>query len=87
MFSKVVVWSYVKFSINFVFIQDFLVFYFSWVMVCYVNDECVQVQVGDFYGGWIIKDIVGFFKGELGIWGWQCEFIFVGVYGNYLNLG
>jgi len=30
---------------------------------CYVNDEQVQPQPGDFYGGWITGDIVGPFKG------------------------
>ena len=37
---------------------------------CYVNDEEVQAQDGDFYGGWITKDIVGPFKGAPGTWGW-----------------
>jgi len=30
----------------------------------------VQAQAGDFYGGWITKNIVGPFKGNLGTWGW-----------------
>jgi hypothetical protein len=37
---------------------------------CYVNDEKVQAQAGDFYGGWITSDIVGPFKGAPGTWGW-----------------
>lgn len=37
---------------------------------CFVNDEEVQAQEGDFYGGWITKDIVGPFKGAPGTWGW-----------------
>ncbi len=37
---------------------------------CYVNDEQVQSQEGDFYGGWITKAIVGPFKGGSGTWGW-----------------
>jgi uncharacterized protein (DUF427 family) len=34
------------------------------------NDEKVQAQDGDFYGGWITSNIVGPFKGGAGTWGW-----------------
>lgn len=37
---------------------------------CFVNDEKVKSQEGDFYGGWITSDIVGPFKGAPGTWGW-----------------
>ena len=37
---------------------------------CLVNDEAVQAQEGDFYGGWITSNIVGPFKGPAGTWGW-----------------
>ena len=37
---------------------------------CYVDGELVTAQAGDFYGGWITKDIVGPFKGSAGSWGW-----------------
>jgi hypothetical protein len=37
---------------------------------CYVNDELVVPQPGDFYGGWITSDIVGPFKGEPGTRWW-----------------
>ncbi len=37
---------------------------------CFVDDEPVETQEGDFYGGWITKDIVGPFKGAAGTWGW-----------------
>ena len=40
------------------------------VDACYVNDERVQAQEGDFYGGWITSNIVGPFKGGAGTWGW-----------------
>lgn len=30
----------------------------------------VEVQPGDFYGGWITPNIVGPFKGGPGTWGW-----------------
>ncbi|MFK7736640.1 MAG: DUF427 domain-containing protein [Pirellulaceae bacterium] len=47
-----------------------IAFYPSKIGDCYVNDELVQSQAGDFYGGWITADIVGPFKGELGTRGW-----------------
>ena len=40
------------------------------VDACYINDEKVQAQDGDFYGGWITSNIVGPFKGGAGTWGW-----------------
>ena len=40
------------------------------VDACYVNEELVQAQEGDFYGGWITSHVVGPFKGGAGTWGW-----------------
>jgi len=37
---------------------------------CFVDGERVLAQEGDFYGGWITKDIVGPFKGPPGTRGW-----------------
>jgi len=37
---------------------------------CYVGDERVTPQPGDFYSGWITSDVVGPFKGIPGSWGW-----------------
>ena len=37
---------------------------------CFVGDERVRAQEGDFYGGWITGEIVGPFKGGPGTWGW-----------------
>ena len=45
-------------------------FYPSKVDQCYIDDEPVQAQAGDFYGGWITSQIVGPFKGGPGTWGW-----------------
>jgi uncharacterized protein (DUF427 family) len=63
-------WSYADPSPNFRVIKDHLAFYASKVDECYVGDERVQAQEGDFYGGWITSDIVGPFKGGAGTWGW-----------------
>lgn len=63
-------WSYPEPNASFASIKDYLAFYPSRVTACYVNDEKVQAQKGDFYGGWITSDIVGPFKGGSGTWGW-----------------
>lgn len=68
--SPEVAWSYPDPSGAYAAIQDYLSFYASRVDACYVNDEQVQAQEGDFYGGWITSDIVGPFKGGTGTWGW-----------------
>lgn len=51
-------------------IQNYVAFYPSLMDACWVDEEKVQAQIGDFYGGWITKDIVGPFKGAVGTWGW-----------------
>lgn len=63
-------WSYPNPSPRFASIKDYIALYASKVDACYVNDEQVQSQQGDFYGGWITQDIVGPFKGGPGTWGW-----------------
>jgi uncharacterized protein (DUF427 family) len=65
-----VAWSYLHPTAGYEAIKNYLAFYPSKVDACYVNDERVQSQEGDFYGGWITKDIVGPFKGGAGTWGW-----------------
>jgi uncharacterized protein (DUF427 family) len=44
--------------------------YASRVDVCQVGDETVIPQEGDFYGGWITRNIEGPFKGAPGTTGW-----------------
>lgn len=63
-------WSYPQPTSDFAAIRDYLCFYASRVDQCWVDDEMVQAQAGDFYGGWITSDIVGPFKGGPGTWGW-----------------
>lgn len=63
-------WSYPQPRANFAAIKDYFCFYASRVDACFVDGEEVQAQQGDFYGGWITKDIVGPFKGGAGTWGW-----------------
>lgn len=68
--SPMVAWSYPNPKVSFAPIKDYLAFYASKVSACYVDEELVNAQEGDFYGGWITKDIVGPFKGGPGTWGW-----------------
>ena len=63
-------WSYPLPSARFAAIADHVAFYASRVDACYVGDERVAPQAGDFYGGWITARIVGPFKGGDGSWGW-----------------
>ena len=51
-------------------LTDHLAFYASKMDACYVDDEEVRHQEGDFYGGWITDDVVGPFKGGPGTMGW-----------------
>jgi hypothetical protein len=37
---------------------------------CWIGDERVEAQPGDFYGGWITGDIAGPFKGAPGTLRW-----------------
>lgn len=63
-------WSYPDPSPGFEALKDHLAFYASRVDACYVGDERVTAQPGDFYGGWITRDLVGPFKGGPGTAGW-----------------
>jgi uncharacterized protein (DUF427 family) len=63
-------WSYPSPSPAFAEIAGYLAFYASRVDECWVDEERVQPQQGDFYGGWITSRIVGPFKGGAGTRGW-----------------
>ena len=68
--SERAAWSYPDPTIVFAAIKDALAFYASRVDACYVGEEQVTAQEGDFYGGWVTSRIVGPFKGGPGTWGW-----------------
>ncbi|MGJ3240821.1 MAG: DUF427 domain-containing protein [Anaerolineae bacterium] len=63
-------WSYPQPAQGFEPIKDHICFYANRVDACYVDEEQVQAQAGDFYGGWITSDVVGPFKGAPGTLGW-----------------
>ena len=63
-------WSYPDPAAGFESIKDHLAFYPSKMDACFVGEERVEAQEGDFYGGWVTSKIVGPFKGGVGTWGW-----------------
>ena len=63
-------WTYADPNIAYLDIKNYIAVYPSKMDACYVDDELVQSQEGDFYGGWITSDIVGPFKGGVGTMGW-----------------
>ncbi len=63
-------WCYEAPSSGYEPIAGYIAFYPSKMDACWVDDEQVLAQEGDFYGGWITRDIVGPFKGGAGTWSW-----------------
>ena len=51
-------------------LRDHVSFYPGRMDACWLGDERVGSQEGDFYGGWITADIAGPFKGAPGTVGW-----------------
>lgn len=51
-------------------LRETMSFYASRLEKCYVGNELVKPQEGDFYGGWITSNIKGPFKGGPGTFGW-----------------
>ncbi|MGJ4948968.1 DUF427 domain-containing protein [Bradyrhizobium sp. HKCCYLS20291] len=68
--SEQAAWSYPQPTVAFAPIAGYLAFYASRVDACFVGDERVAAQQGDFYGGWITSAVVGPFKGAPGTRHW-----------------
>ena len=64
------VWTYPQPDPAYAALAGYLAFYPSRMDACFVDDERVRAQPGDFYGGWITAAIVGPFKGDPGTLGW-----------------
>jgi uncharacterized protein (DUF427 family) len=64
------VWSYAHPAPGYERLAGHLAFYPGRVDACYLDDELVTAQPGDFYGGWVTSDITGPFKGGPGTGGW-----------------
>lgn len=63
-------WYYPNPNKKYAALKDTISFYASKLDNCFVNDEKVKAQEGDFYGGWITSNIKGPFKGGAGTFGW-----------------
>lgn len=63
-------WCYRSPTVRYSSIAGYLSFYPSKMDACFVDDERVTAQEGDFYGGWITSEILGPFKGGPGTRGW-----------------
>ncbi|HAC66293.1 MAG TPA: hypothetical protein DCF68_22845 [Cyanothece sp. UBA12306] len=68
--AKNVGWYYTEIFPAYEQLKGHVAFYPGPMDACYVDDEKVTPQPGDFYAGWITSDIVGPFKGEPGTRGW-----------------
>ena len=68
--SENAAWSYHQPSTGYESLKDHLAFYPGRVDDCYVDEERVQAQEGDFYGGWVTSAIEGPFKGGPGTTRW-----------------
>jgi uncharacterized protein (DUF427 family) len=63
-------WSYPEPSSGYEALRDHVAFYPGRVDGAWLDDERVQSQRSDFYGGWITSELIGPFKGPSGTLGW-----------------
>jgi uncharacterized protein (DUF427 family) len=63
-------WGYADPDEGFEALRDHLAFFAGRADACYVGDERIKPQPGEFYGGWITHNVVGPFKGEPGSESW-----------------
>ncbi len=67
---RAIAWSYPEPTRGYEALADHVAFYPARVEAAWLDDERVQAQPGDFYGGWITSDVAGPFKGPPGTAGW-----------------
>ncbi len=63
-------WAYASPVARYAELRDHVSFYPSRMEACWLDEERVLSQEGDFYGGWITEDLQGPFKGGPGTRGW-----------------
>ena len=63
-------WTYNDPRADYRVLAGHIAFYPARVDGCWIGDERVAAQEGDFYGGWITSGITGPFKGGPGTTGW-----------------
>ena len=67
--EQIIGWEYIEPNLAFQAIAGYLAFYPGRID-CFIDDERVQPQAGDFYGGWVTSEIIGPYKGEPGTRSW-----------------
>ena len=65
-----VAWTYPQPAPPYEALRDHIAFYPGRVDAAWLDEERVEAQDSDFYGGWITADLVGPFKGPPGTRGW-----------------
>ncbi|MBU2360726.1 MAG: DUF427 domain-containing protein [Alphaproteobacteria bacterium] len=68
--SRRAAWTYARPSASFVRIAGHVAFYAGLMDACFVGDERVIPQPGDFYGGWVTSNLRGTPKGRRGTLHW-----------------
>ncbi len=68
--ERAAAWTFRRPTPGFEALADHVAFYPSRMDACFLDDEQVQAQDGDFYGGWVTADLTGPFKGAPGTLGW-----------------
>jgi uncharacterized protein (DUF427 family) len=63
-------WFFAEPTLPYKELRGWVAFYPSAMDACLVDGEPVQAQPGDFYGGWITRDVLGPFKGDPGTSDW-----------------
>jgi uncharacterized protein (DUF427 family) len=63
-------WAYPDPVAGYAALRDHVSFYPGRMDACWLDDERVESQPGDFYGGWITAELRGPFKGPPGTRGW-----------------
>lgn len=67
---EAIAWTYADPSPGYEALTDHVAFYPGRVDSAWLDDERVEAQPSDFYGGWITRELVGPFKGPAGTLGW-----------------
>ncbi len=68
--AEAAAWSYPSPTPRFADLADHLAFYAGKMSACFVGEERVMPQPGDFYGGWVTANLQGQIKGGPGTRHW-----------------
>lgn len=63
-------WTYANPADTFQPISGYVAFYAEPMDACYVGNELVKPQPGNFYGGWVTTNLVGPIKGAANTMHW-----------------